>query len=55
MDTNIFIGIAVLFGSVILNVGALLAALKVLVWVFEIEDRETRDYYRAKFKRDNNI
>jgi len=53
MDTNIFIGIAVLFLTQILTVGALLTVLKLLHWVFAYDDRLTMQYRQDKFKREN--
>jgi len=44
MDPNIFIGVAVLFGTNLLTAGLLLVALKTLWWVFEWEDAWERKH-----------
>jgi len=49
MDTNIFIGIAVAFLGVFLNVGAVLVVFKLLHWVFEFEDRDWKKRIRNKY------
>jgi len=49
MDPNIFVGIAVVFLSAMLNVGAVLVGMKVLHHVFDWEDKWERKNYPKEY------